>query len=414
MYESFYGLKEKPFSLNPDPGFLYLGSGHARALAMLEYGIAQETGVVVITGEVGSGKTTLLRHLLNQLDDNYTVGMITNTHSSFGELIHWISSAFGLKHEGRDKVALYNQFVEFMIGEYAAGRRVLVIVDEAQNMTAETLEELRVISNINADKDIVMQLVLVGQPELRDTLAQPKLRQFVQRISAFYYLKPLELEDVTRYIEHRLRRAGCERKVFDYKAIYLIHEHSAGVPRIINTLCNLALTYAFAAESPRVTEAIMQEVVSDRAEHGLFGVEHLTLGETVGTAGGEGEQDALPSQTLPAEGTVDEAPDAASGEALDDRDATLDRIAGASMYSEAATAAQVIDEPLEPAGERPAQALADTPVSAVEEVPAVPVTSLDEIPEARLVPRVVLMKDTVQTPEPRGLFGRLRGMFSRD
>lgn len=279
MYESYFGLTEKPFSLNPDPDYLYLGRGHSRALAMLEYGVAQETGMVVITGEVGSGKTTLLRYLLNQLDDSYTVGMITNTHSSFGELIHWISSAFGLKHEGRDKVALYNQFVDFIISEYAAGRRVLVIVDEAQNMTAETLEELRVISNINADKDIVMQLVLVGQPELRDTLATPELRQFVQRISAFYYLKPLEASEITLYIEHRMKKAGCDRKVFDYGAIYLIHEHSAGIPRIINTLCNLGLTYAFGVQSDRVTEEIMREVVEDRAEHGLFGIEHLSLGE---------------------------------------------------------------------------------------------------------------------------------------
>lgn len=279
MYESYFGLTEKPFSLNPDPDYLYLGRGHSRALAMLEYGVAQETGMVVITGEVGSGKTTLLRYLLNQLDDSYTVGMITNTHSSFGELIHWISSAFGLKHEGRDKVALYNQFVDFIISEYAAGRRVLVIVDEAQNMTAETLEELRVISNINADKDIVMQLVLVGQPELRDTLATPELRQFVQRISAFYYLKPLEASEITLYIEHRMKKAGCDRKVFDYGAIYLIHEHSAGIPRIINTLCNLGLTYAFGVQSQRVTEEIMREVVEDRAEHGLFGIEHLSLGE---------------------------------------------------------------------------------------------------------------------------------------
>jgi len=277
MYESFFGLSEKPFSLNPDPGFLYLGRNHSRALSMLEFGLASETGVVVITGEIGSGKTTLVRALLNQLDDSYTVGLITNTHKAFGELIHWVSMAFGLDHEGRDKVALYNQFVEYMIAEYAAGRRVVVIVDEAQNMNADTLEELRVISNINADKDIVMQLVLVGQPELRETLAQPRLKQFVQRISSYFFLKPLDLHETREYIEHRLEKAGAKGRIFDYEAVYLIHQNAEGVPRVINTLCHLACTYAFAEQTRKVTGDIVREVITDRNEHELFGKGTLTV-----------------------------------------------------------------------------------------------------------------------------------------
>lgn len=277
MYESFFGLSEKPFSLNPDPGFLYLGRDHSRALSMLEFGLASETGVVVITGEIGSGKTTLVRALLNQLDDGYTVGLITNTHKAFGELIHWVSMAFGLEHEGRDKVGLYNQFVEFMIAEYAAGRRVVIIVDEAQNMSADTLEELRVISNINADKDIVMQLVLVGQPELRETLAQPRMKQFVQRISSYFYLKPLNLHETREYIEHRLKTAGARGRIFDYEAVYLIHQNSEGVPRVVNTLCHLACTYAYAEQTKKITGDLVREVITDRNEHELFGKGTLTV-----------------------------------------------------------------------------------------------------------------------------------------
>lgn len=272
MYESFFGFIEPPFSLNPDPGFLYLGSNHSKALSILEFGLASESGITVITGAIGSGKTTLVRHLLNNMSENRTVGLITNTHKSFGELIHWISMAFDLDHEGRDKVSLYNQFVKYMINEYANGNRVVLIIDEAQNLDAETVEELRVISNINADKDFVLQLVLVGQPELKEILASPDLVQFVQRISAYYHLKPLKLDEARKYIKHRVNVAGVRRNPFRDEAVDLVYASSAGVPRIINTLCNLALTYCFAAGRKTVTMGIMQEILADREEHGLFGI----------------------------------------------------------------------------------------------------------------------------------------------
>ena len=182
-----------------------------------------------------------------------------------------MSVAFDLEHQGLDKVTQYNNFVKYMIDQYADGRRVIVIVDEAQNLSAENIEELRVLLNINADKDIVMQLVLVGQPELIETLSRPDMTQFVQRISAYYNLKPLELSETREYILHRMRMAGADRPVFDYDAIYLIHNNSRGVPRIINTLCNLACTYAFAEEKKRITSEIMFEVLKDRNEQGLFG-----------------------------------------------------------------------------------------------------------------------------------------------
>ena len=271
MYESFFGFTEAPFSLNPDPGFLFLGRNHSKALSILEFGLASESGITVVTGAIGSGKTTLVRHLLNTMPPNRTVGVISNTHKSFGELIHWICVAYGLEHEGRDKVALCNRFVDFMIDEYSNGNRVVLIVDEAQNLDADTIEELRVISNINADKDLVLQLVLIGQPELKETLTRPDMVQFVQRISAYYHLKPLNLDEARKYIKHRVTVAGVRRNPFRRQAVDLIFAESAGIPRLINSLCHLGLTYAFGARRKTVTVTTMSEVIHDRDEEGLFG-----------------------------------------------------------------------------------------------------------------------------------------------
>ena len=282
MYETFFGFTEAPFSLNPDPGFLFLGRNHSKALSILEFGLASESGIRVITGAIGSGKTTLVRHVLNHMPENRTVGLITNTHKSFGELIHWISMAFDLDHEGRDKVSLYNQFVKYLIDEYAKGNRVVLIVDEAQNLDTDTIEELRVISNINADKDLVLQLVLVGQPELKETLASPGLVQFVQRVSAYYHLQPLKLDEARKYIKHRTKVAGVPRNPFRDDAVDLIYAASAGVPRLINTLCHLALTYCFAEGRKTVTVEIMREILADREEHGLFGIGLERVGELDG------------------------------------------------------------------------------------------------------------------------------------
>ena len=270
MYEQFFGFTEKPFSLNPDPSFLYLGKGHSRALSMLEFGLASETGLTVVTGEIGAGKTTLLRYMLDQLgDDDYTVGLITNTHAAFGDLIHWVASAYGLEHAGKSKVTLYEEFVDFLISEYAEGRRVVLMVDEAQNLDPDALEELRILSNINADKDILLQIVVSGQPELRKTLRRPSLKQFVQRVTSYHHLKPLTLADTREYIAHRLKVAGIEVPIFDPAAILLIYKYCQGVPRVINIICHLGLTYAFGDKNTRVTEATVRDVIRDREAEGL-------------------------------------------------------------------------------------------------------------------------------------------------
>lgn len=270
MYEKHFGFREKPFSLTPDPAFLYLGRKHSMALTMLEYGVTNDAPIIVISGEIGSGKTIVIRHLLNTLQEDTTVGLISNTHKAFGELLQWVAMAFGLPFENKEKVALYSNFVDFLIREYSSGKRTVLIVDEAQNMDAAMLEELRVISNINADKHLVLQLVLVGQPELRDTLRQPNLEQFAQRVSVDYHLDPLDRLETREYIEHRLVTAGGAKHVISRAAMDLIFELSTGVPRIINSLCDTALVYAFADGKQKVTPKLVRDIVAEKKAKGLF------------------------------------------------------------------------------------------------------------------------------------------------
>jgi type II secretory pathway predicted ATPase ExeA len=246
MYEAFYGFKEKPFSLTPDPEFLFMSQQHESALTMLEYGLTLHGGITVITGEIGSGKTTLIRRAIQMLDSQFTVGIISNTHSNIGELLKWVLFAFDLDYRSKDKAELYHIFIDFIVKQYEANRRTLLIIDEAQNMNVETLEELRMLTNVNTDKDQILQLLLVGQPELADKLRQPALRQFVQRITSDFHLTPLGFRDTREYIQHRLTTAGGQAGIFDDMACGAVHYQTKGVPRLINTLCDAALVYGFA------------------------------------------------------------------------------------------------------------------------------------------------------------------------
>ncbi len=269
MYESFYGLREKPFSLLPDPSFLYLSDKHRTALALLEYGLANQAGFSVVTGGIGTGKTTLVRHLLNHLDNHTSVGLITNTHRSFGELLQWILLAFDLDHSAKDKVDMYQVFVDFMVAEYARRHRTVLIVDEAQNMAAETLEELRMLSNVNADKDQVLQIVLIGQAGLRETLRRPDLLQFAQRIAVDYHLEPLDSSDTCAYIRHRLQVAGGDTDIFDADACNAVFHHSGGTPRLINLLCDTALVYGYADQVKHISAALIEDVARDKRLGGI-------------------------------------------------------------------------------------------------------------------------------------------------
>ncbi len=270
MYESFYGFREKPFSLLPDPAFLYLSEKHRMALTMLQYGILNQAGFTVITGEIGSGKTMLIRQVLNEFADDVALGLVTNTHRNFGELMQWALLAFGLEYRDKKKVELYQTLADFIAKQYSRDRRTVLIIDEAQNLSPEALEELRMMSNINADKDQVLQLILVGQPGLREMLRRPALAQFAQRVAVDFTLRPLNLEETWNYIRHRLRCVEGDPALFDTKACAAVYYYSNGIPRLINVLCDTALVYGFAEQKRRIDAAIVCEVVREKARGGIF------------------------------------------------------------------------------------------------------------------------------------------------
>lgn len=269
MYEEFYGFKERPFSLSPDPAFLYFGKSHRRALNILEYGVASEAGITIISGEVGTGKTTLVRSLLDLLGDDIKVGLITNTQPGFGDLVKWVLAAFGIETSETDHVLLYKLLVEFVTEQYHANQRVLLVIDEAQNLDLDALEDLRMLTNINIEKKPVLQLILVGQPELVEKLKMKELRQFAQRVSADYYLRPLSFRETEQYIKHRLKVAGGDENLFAQTAFATVFYHSGGIPRIINNICDMALVYGFADEAFRIRKEIVLDAIRDRKIGGL-------------------------------------------------------------------------------------------------------------------------------------------------
>jgi general secretion pathway protein A len=269
MYESFYALKEKPFALTPDPQFLYLAAPHRKALTMLEYSLANEAAFCLISGEVGSGKTTVIQHLLKNVDPTITVGLLSNVGFKFSRLLQWICMTFGLEHSGKDEVALYELFTRFLNNEYTKGHKVLLVVDEAQNLGRGGLEELRVLSNINADKHLLFQTILVGQPELRELVRMPQLVQLAQRIGADYHIGALSAQETRHYIHHRLRVAGARLDLITQSAITLAYQHSGGIPRLINHYCDRALVYGYAERRARIDGALMIEVIRDRHSNGL-------------------------------------------------------------------------------------------------------------------------------------------------
>ncbi len=269
MYEAHYGFHEKPFSLIPDPEFLFLSRSHKLALNLLEYGLSDQTGFVVITGEVGSGKTTLVRRLLKTAAADLQVGLITNTHPSLGELITSILRCFDLPTTGMGKVDQYHALIDFLIARYGEGKRCVLIIDEAQNLTPPVLEEVRMLSNVNVDKHFVLQLILVGQPELKETLKRTDLRQFAQRISVFHDLAPLILRDTIGYIQHRLTVAGGSPAIVDIGACAAIHHYAYGTPRLINILCDLALVIGYAEDRRSIDADVVFEALETHQSSGL-------------------------------------------------------------------------------------------------------------------------------------------------
>ncbi len=264
MYTEHFGLQQKPFNLVPDPSFLYLSPNHKKALTMLEYGLMSHAGFTVVTGEIGAGKTTLIRSLLNKIDDDCVIGLVNNTHESFGELMVWVLDALEIESKATDNAGRYRDYINFVIDQHAQGKRVVLIVDEAQNLSVISLEELRLLSNVNIDSDIFLQLILTGQPELVEKLNQPELEQFAQRIGVEFHLGTLDFPQTKKYIEHRLKVAGASRKIFRKEACAAIYCYSEGVPRKINNLCDFALVYAFSDDKKTVNANTVMAMMAEK------------------------------------------------------------------------------------------------------------------------------------------------------
>jgi general secretion pathway protein A len=266
MYESFYNLKRSPFLAVPDPDMLFMTPQHQRALALLEYAFMARAGFCVVTGEVGAGKTTLVRRLLQKVGNQVEVGLVSNTTcETFEEFIQWILLAFDLDYHGKSKVELYDAFVRYLVEQFRRGRPVTLIIDEAQHLGPKYLEQLRMLSNVNTEKGMVLQTILIGQPELWDVLRSPELKQFAQRISYDYFLGPLETPELTaQYTRHRVTVAGGSPDLFDEDVFPLVWEASGGVPRLINLICDTALVYGYAEESKTISLRIVKQVVKDK------------------------------------------------------------------------------------------------------------------------------------------------------
>ena len=276
LYMEFFGFSERPFTLLPDPDFLFWSRAHRRAFSVLEYGVITRSPITVVTGEVGVGKTTLVQKLLQTLDDDVTLGLISNAQGGRGELLQWVLNSLGIETDlNAAYVSLFQQLQDFVIEEYAAGRRVVLVIDEAQNLSVEGLEELRMLTNINSNKDELLQLILIGQPELRQMIMRPELRQFAQRVSATYHIASLDRAAIAGYIQHRLTHVGGTGTEFTAEAIDAVHKHTHGIPRLVNKLCDFAMVYAATEERRVVDAAIIEEVLDD----GIFLPAFHSIGE---------------------------------------------------------------------------------------------------------------------------------------
>jgi len=260
MYTSFFGLNEKPFSITPDPRYLFMSERHTEGLAHLLYGVNESGGFIQLTGEVGTGKTTLVRSLLQQLPDSADVALILNPQLSRTEFLSAICEELGIAlPKQRDSIkALTTALNAFLLGNHGRGRRTILIVDEAQNLRVDVLEQVRLLTNLETTKQKLLQIILIGQPELRDLLARNDMRQLAQRITGRYHLEPLNREETIEYVDHRLRVAGAVGEVFTPPAKRDLFRHSGGVPRMINVIADRALLGAFTQDTRTVTPALVR------------------------------------------------------------------------------------------------------------------------------------------------------------
>lgn len=270
MYLQFYGLNKRPFSMTPEPSKLYPGQAHIKAWSVLEYGLSNRSGIIVLAGEVGSGKTTLIKRLIAETQGQLSVGLISNTHRSIKDLISWVLVAFNQPVTDSTEAERYQQLLRFLENAYKSHQQAVLIVDEAQNLSSAALEELRLLHNLNSENKMLLQLVLVGQPPLLKLLKQKKLSQLLQRISVSYHLKPLSLVETIQYIQHRLTISGGNKDIFSHHASATIYYYSSGIPRIINALCDISLAYGYSIEAHRIDPGMILEVIRSKQETGLF------------------------------------------------------------------------------------------------------------------------------------------------
>ena len=266
MYLSYYNLREAPFNITPDPRFLFFSTKHQEAFNHLLFGIHERKGFIELTGEVGAGKTTVCRKLLEELGPNYKTALILNPCLTMDQLLQSILIELDVQVYGLDRVFYLHALNEFVLEQVNQGNDVVLIIDEAQDLSDEMLEQVRLLSNLETDHQKLIQIVLMGQPELRDKLAQPTLRQLRQRITVRYHLGPLDLVETAYYINHRLTLAGANGKPrFDEGAVKLVHKYSGGVPRLINAVCDKALLAGFVTQSDTLNKKVIKLAIDELA-----------------------------------------------------------------------------------------------------------------------------------------------------
>ena len=261
MYLKHFNLTERPFSITPDPRFLYMSARHREALAHLLYGLGEGGGFVQLTGEVGTGKTTICRCLLEQVPDNVDLALVLNPKVTAAELIATVCDELGIEYPaGTTSIKTLTDLLNrYLLDAYARGRRTVLLIDEAQNLSADVLEQVRLLTNLETAKQKLLQIILIGQPELRDLLSREDLRQLAQRITGRYHLEPLSRDETAQYIEHRLRVAGALGEVFDSSAKREVFRLTEGVPRLINVICDRALLGAYSRETRRVSRRLVDD-----------------------------------------------------------------------------------------------------------------------------------------------------------
>ncbi|MBI3710356.1 MAG: AAA family ATPase [Proteobacteria bacterium] len=315
MYAEFYRLKGLPFQLGPDPRFFFGSSVHQKAEAYLTYGLEQGEGFIVITGEVGAGKTTLVGHLFSTLDSHkYIAAKVVTTQLDAEDTLRMVASAFGVPSEGLDKASLLRRIEQFLVSNKRGGKRALLVIDEVQNLSVRSIEELRMLSNFQVENQTLLQSFLVGQPQFRATLASPELEQLRQRVIATYHLGPLTAEETRQYVEHRLRTVGwADDPRFSVDSFGAIFKYTGGVPRRINTLCSRLLLYGFLDESHVIDGAIVDKVAQELAQ------------EVQQVAAVDGNGVAATAAPLRAAGTAMAPPAAGELRGLADRVSVLER-----------------------------------------------------------------------------------------